>query len=139
MSETPASSRWWLYWLPALALMALIFLLSSQSGLRVSEDAAVDRPFRITGHLLAYAGLAGLLLFALCRGGRPRLGYALLAFGLALLYAAADELHQAFVPGRTGRAEDVLVDAAGAAAGLAVAWLVLAARAGITPGAGPRR
>jgi len=73
VSEAHGTSRRWLYWLPAIVVMAAIFLLSSQSGLRVSEDAAVDKPFRITGHLLAYALLAALLLLAdpAVRAGRP--------------------------------------------------------------------
>ena len=48
--------------------------------------------------------------------------------GLALLvsvtYAAADEFHQTLVPGRGGAITDVLIDAAGALAGIALlgAW-----------------
>lgn len=119
--------------------MGLIFVLSSQSGLKVSQDPAVDRPFRVTGHLLAYAGLGGLLLYALCRGGRPRPRDALVALLLAVLYGVSDELHQSFVPDRTGRLADVAIDAAGATVGLAVAWILLALRARVTRGAAPRR
>ena len=117
------------YWLPALAWMALIFVLSSQSGLRVSEDAAVDKPFRITGHLLAFAGLAALLLFALCRGGRPRWHHVAIALGITILYGVSDEWHQSFVPDRTGRVDDLVVDTIGATIGLAIAWVVLTVRA----------
>ncbi len=105
--------------------MALIFVLSSQSGLRVSEDAAVDKPFRITGHLLAFAGLAALLLFALSRGGRPRWHHVAIALGITILYGASDELHQSFVPDRTGRVDDLVVDTIGATIGLAITWVVL--------------
>ena len=118
-----------LYWLPALAVMALIFMLSSQSGLRVSEDAAVDKPFRISGHLLAYAALAGCLLLALSRERRPRPVDVVIAFVIAVLYGASDELHQSFVPDRTGRLDDLVVDTIGAMVGLAVAYVVLARRA----------
>ncbi len=117
-----------LYWLPALAWMALIFVLSSQSGLRVSEDAAVDKPFRITGHLLAFAGLAALLLFALSRGGRPRWHHVVIALGITVLYGVSDEWHQSFVPDRTGRVDDLVVDTIGATIGLAIAWVVLTVR-----------
>ncbi len=129
MSEAASRRRWWVYWIPVLAWMALIFVLSSQSGLRISEDAAVDRPFRITGHLLAFAGLAALLLFALCRGGRPCWHHVIIALGITVLYGASDELHQSFVPDRTGRVDDLVVDTIGAAVGLAVAWVVLTVRA----------
>lgn len=48
---------------------------------------------------------------------------------LAVLYAATDEIHQTFVPGRSGRVTDVLIDAAGAAVGvLVMAWLRRRAR-----------
>ncbi|HJA34824.1 MAG TPA: VanZ family protein [Candidatus Mediterraneibacter merdigallinarum] len=41
----------------------------------------------------------------------------------AALYAATDEVHQLFVPGRSGQISDVILDSAGALAGV----LVLAA------------
>ncbi len=49
------------------------------------------------------------------------------AAGLVLLasflYAASDEIHQAFVPSREGRPMDVLIDTGGAALGLAAVWI----------------
>lgn len=118
-----------LYWLPALAVMALIFVLSSQSGLRVSEDAAVDKPFRIAGHLLAFAALAASLVLGLSRGRRPRLAHVAIAFAVTVFYGASDELHQSFVPDRTGRLDDLVVDTIGAIVGLALAYAVLTVRA----------
>jgi VanZ family protein len=106
-------------------MMGLIFVLSSQSGLRVSDDAAVDKPFRITGHLLAFGILAATFLLALSRGHRPRLRDALLAFVLTVAYGVFDEWHQSWVPDRSGRLDDVMTDAIGALVGLAVAWAVL--------------
>ena len=110
-----------LYWLPAIAVVVLIFVLSSQSGLRVSEDAAVDKPFRITGHLLAFATLAACLLLALSRGRRPRLAHVVIAFAVTVLYGASDEWHQSFVPDRTGRLDDLVVDTIGVIVGLGLA------------------
>ena len=43
VTEGTQRSKAWLYWVPAIAVMAIIFVLSSQSGLRVSDDAAVDK------------------------------------------------------------------------------------------------
>ena len=137
MSEGLGRLGRWRFWLPAIAVMAVIFVLSSQSGLRVSDDADVDRPFRVTGHLLAFGTLAACLLLALSRGGRPRLRDAVIAFGLTLLFAVSDEWHQSFVPDRTGRLDDVVTDAIGALAGLALAWVTLtlaAARRGRSSG-----
>ena len=125
MSENPGRAGRWRFWLPAIAVMAVIFVLSSQSGLRVSEDPDVDRPFRVTGHLLAFATLAACLLLAFSRGRRPRARDAFMAYGLTLLFALSDEWHQTFVPGRSGRLDDVVTDAIGALLGLGVAWVVL--------------
>ena len=50
-----------------------------------------------------------------------------MAWGAATLYAATDEFHQLFVPGRAGLPTDVLIDATGAALGLLVACSLMAA------------
>jgi VanZ family protein len=129
MSVEAVRRRPWLLWLPALAVMAGIFLLSHQSGLRVTEDVDVERPLRVSGHLLAYAALGGLLLLAVARLDPPRPGQAVLAWVLAVAYGLTDEFHQSFVPDRNGRLDDVVTDAIGAAVGVVVAWLVLSALA----------
>ena len=47
---------------------------------------------------------------------------------IAALYAASDEIHQLFVPGRSGQLSDVILDSAGALAGVAaftvLCWLI---------------
>ena len=48
------------------------------------------------------------------------------AWTLAVLFAASDEWHQTFVPGRGGNLLDVVIDTAGATA--AVLWLAYAER-----------
>jgi len=116
-------------WLPAIGWMSVIFALSSISGLRVSEEVAVDRPIRTLAHLASYAFLAGLLLFAMSGLERPRPRHLAAAFAIAVLYGVSDELHQTFVPERSGRIEDVAIDAFGVTIGLAIAWVILARRA----------
>jgi VanZ family protein len=130
-----------LRWLPAIAWAGFIFVLSDQPGLRVSDDAAIDGPLRALGHVAVFAVLAFLLVLAL--GGvtgsdpRPAPGRrALIAFALATLYGVVDEVHQSFVPDRTGRADDVLQDAAGAALGVAVALVLERRRRRRRPGTG---
>lgn len=44
--------------------------------------------------------------------------------GICLLYAASDEIHQLFVPGRSGEVRDVMIDFSGAALGIALSTLV---------------
>ena len=117
-------------WLAVVAWMAVIFALSSVSGLRVSQDAEVDRPIRTLAHVAAFGLLGGLVLYALCANARPTIARAVLAMAITTLYAAGDELHQSLVPDRSGRAQDVAIDALGALAGLTVAWLVLRRGAG---------
>ncbi len=117
-------------WLAVVAWMAVIFALSSVSGLRVSQDAEVDRPIRTLAHVAAFGLLGGLVLYALCANARPTIARAILAMAITTLYAAGDELHQSLVPDRSGRVQDVAIDALGALAGLTLAWLILRRGAG---------
>lgn len=108
-------------WLPAIAWMVVIFALSSISGLRVSEEVEVDRPIRALAHLASYAFLAGLVLYGVSGPGPPSRRELVLAFLIAVLYGSSDEIHQAYVPTRNGRAGDLFIDTFGAVIGLAIA------------------
>lgn len=84
--------------------------------------------FRKTCHMLEYAILAALCWRAIRRSTTNTLknwrwDEAGLALALVFAYAASDELHQTFVPTRTGQIPDVMVDVVGGAAGLALLWL----------------
>ena len=112
-----------LAWGPAVAIAALIFWLSATPNLSVTTGT-VELVLRKGAHLTVYACLA----IAIRRGlrahgvdGRRALAGAWL---LAVAYAVTDELHQATVPTRHGAPRDVVIDAIGAAAGLAVWTLV---------------
>lgn len=110
-------------WLPALVMAGVIFLLSAQSDTRLSPNPATDWLLRKTAHLIAYGMLAFLALFALHVARAPR--RTALALLIASAYAASDELHQSFVPGRSPEVRDVLIDVCGAAVGV-IAWHALA-------------
>lgn len=87
--------------------------------------AKVDHPIRKTAHATEYAVFA-MLLFGAWYDRKRRMVYnALLPWVCASVYAAGDELHQLFVPGRSGQISDVLLDSAGAAAGISVLLLVI--------------
>lgn len=90
-------------WLPVAAWCGVIFAFSATPDL--SSGLAYDYPLRKAGHLAVFA-----LLWLLAR--RP-LGDGW-GFAFTVLYAASDEWHQTFVPGRGGAVSDVLIDAAGA-------------------------
>ncbi|MCP9488482.1 MAG: VanZ family protein [Solirubrobacteraceae bacterium MAG38_C4-C5] len=101
-------------WIPALAIMAVLFFLSAQPDLGTGWPW--DLPLRKAGHMAAYGALWLALLYAVGER-RPAL-----ATALALAYAVSDEWHQSFVPGRTGTVTDVAIDALGV--GLAAAaWV----------------
>lgn len=99
-------------WAPVALWCALIFGLSAVPGL--STGLSFDFPLRKLGHVAEYAVLFALLRRALSREGLSPRAAAAAAFPLAVAYAVTDEWHQSFVPGRAGRASDVLLDAAGA-------------------------
>jgi VanZ family protein len=107
-----AASRVLSAWLPVLAWAGLIFTLSSIPDLGTGLGTW-DLVLRKLAHAAEYAVLGVLLLRAIGRPGP--------AFGLATLYAATDEIHQAFVPGRQASPLDLAIDAAGVPVGVALA------------------
>jgi VanZ family protein len=96
-------------WLPVVAWAALIFTLSSIPDLGTGLGGW-DLLLRKIAHAAEYAVLGALLLRAV--------GRELPAAAIGIAYAATDEAHQAFVPGRHGAALDVLVDAVGVLIGV---------------------
>jgi VanZ family protein len=107
----------------------------------VSDDPGVDRPLRQAAHVAVYGVLTVLLAWGLTGRRYPTRKVAIGASVLALLYGVSDEWHQTLVPTRTGRAEDLVWDALGAAIAAAVIVLVgtlihrdMSAEAGPEPG-----
>jgi VanZ family protein len=109
-----------LRWIPLLAWAGMIFVLSNQPGLAVSDDPGVDRPLRQVAHITVYAVLTLLVTWALTGRRRPSARLAVVGGLLALLYGVTDEWHQTMVPSRTGRPEDLIWDGLGALIGIAV-------------------
>lgn len=87
--------------------MAAIFVLSAQSD-PGADPGAVGR---ILAHAGEFAVLTALWSWALWPSLGPRA--TVVAVGVSLAYAVADELHQSFVPGRDSDPLDVVVDAIG--------------------------
>lgn len=97
------------------------------------EEAAelIDHPVRKAAHMTEY-GILAVLILQVClaySGWDKGIGkIRKLCLGALLMtaaYAATDEFHQLFVPGRAGRITDVLIDSAGAAIALLFAGLIL--------------
>jgi VanZ family protein len=102
--------------------MGLIFFLSAQPDLPQAPGPWLDTFLKKGGHALAFGILAWLYLRAL-RGRFPATAtLRLVSIGLAMLYAASDEYHQTFVPGRKGRLFDVGVDTAGVCGAMLLDW-----------------
>ena len=92
----------------------------------------LDEVLRKMGHFAGYAILSGLVFLALKQTNHDRLRallrrtwgtswhdlwrweWALLGMLATVVTAASDEIHQAFIPSRTGRWQDVVLDSCGA-------------------------
>jgi VanZ family protein len=136
------------YWLPVLAWFVLIFVASGDTRSfthssrligplvewllpNLTAAQVVDVVFfvRKCAHATEYAVLVWFFWRAFRqhfavppKTWSPRAAW--FAWWGATLYAATDELHQCFVPNRQGAIGDVGLDAAGAALGLAILWLI---------------
>ena len=111
-------------WLPPLAWMGLLFVLSSQPTLP-SAPGRWDVLLKKAGHVLAYGVLAWLYRRALCQRlgeGRAPATLRVVSIGLAVAYGLSDEYHQTFVPGRNGNLLDVAVDGGGACGAMLLDW-----------------
>ncbi len=133
-------------WVAVLAVMVAIFCFSAQdaddsgetSGAFVravlglfpaynemrsaAQDALVESVMfavRKLAHFSVYAAL-GFFMHSLLRQYTKKRTLLLTAF-FSAAYAASDELHQFFVPGRSCRVTDVFIDTAGAVTGALIA------------------
>jgi len=99
--------------LAPILYMGLMFYLSSVPGKQLVR-------WGFTGdhwHLPLYAGLTLATLWAVA--GQPRRRLVLTGL-LCVLFAATDEWHQKFVPGRVPALDDFTIDVLGVAVGLAI-------------------
>jgi len=99
-------------WIPAFLWMTLIFYLSS-GPTTIIKGTSIERFLVLkTFHLIEYAVLLILFIFAALSPAKSIL--------LSYLYSLTDELHQFFIPGRNGRFRDTLIDLLGILIGLVV-------------------
>jgi VanZ family protein len=94
--------------------------LSSRPHLRVASDDLVDLITRKSAHLLAFGMLLVIVERALRRAAQPQTTTIAIAWLVTLTWAAIDEYHQTFVPGRVGHTTDVMIDMVGASIAAAV-------------------
>ena len=137
--------RWLKLWWPALAGAVLISIFST-GAFSFEHTSRIIIPIlrwllpysppetlselhhliRKCAHFVEYFILSLLVLRGI-RAGRKEthLGWALVAVGIVAGYAALDEFHQSFVPGRGPAFADVLLDTAGGVAAQLVAALFM--------------
>ena len=98
----------YLRWLPALAYAGLIFYLSSRAWPAPTElPAGTDKVI----HLCIYAVLGFVLLWALRTTRLKDHPFLVVIAGcMGFAYGVFDEIHQAFVPGRTPSVWDAIAD-----------------------------
>ena len=135
-----------LAWIPAIAVMAVIFMFSAEPADKSNETSAsfienvvevavpeykefidsLQHTVRKCAHAAVYVLLSVCLFVAFALYVRSPAAVALAAWLSATVYAAADELHQLFVDGRSCELTDVLIDSGGAAIGALLSLIVLA-------------
>lgn len=121
--------------------MVVIFLFSNQDSTISKQQSGTIVDFieslgsslgedvltfltRKAAHILVYLVL-GVLVYNLVRTYElSRRRTVLISICVALGYAAFDEIHQLFIPGRSGELRDVLIDTTAASIGVGVYALI---------------
>lgn len=105
---------WAQAWGPALLWMGFIFYLSTREQLPQPPDPLINTLVRKGGHMVVFGLLALFYRRGLRHGGLSGTSLALGAWLLTALYAASDEVHQGFTPGRHATVMDWGIDVTGA-------------------------
>ena len=136
-------SRNFFRWGLVIVWMMGIFLLSSQRATASSDLSGVitkwlygvaERIFpetafdfstlsfivRKTAHFFAYLILGSLVMNGFRGKELPATKWLFRALVVCVLYAISDEIHQLYVPGRSGEVTDVLLDSVGSLIGIGI-------------------
>ena len=124
------------------AWMVVIFVLSSEGhdassgrsdaivhtlqsvGLGFAPTDVLTFLTRKAAHTVAYLLLGVLAYRAVRQHNLPAKRVAVIAVCIVVAYAISDEVHQLFVPGRSGEPRDVLIDSGAGVIGVAAAYYV---------------
>lgn len=98
-------------------LMVHVFSIELQVSDRVIWLDLVETIVRKAAHMTEYAMLAIAVSFSFYVYGKRIVNLILWSEIICVLYAITDEIHQLFIPGRSGQAMDVLIDGCGAMIG----------------------
>lgn len=134
-------------WVAVLLWMSLIFYLSHQpanvsselsGGVsnvivtlveKVAPNADLDfsnfnHIVRKNAHFIIYLVLGILVMNALRQSTVYGFKSAGIALVICIIYAISDEVHQVFIPGRSGELRDVIIDTVGSGIGIGVYLLM---------------
>jgi len=136
-----------LSWMTVFIWMSVIFYLSHQPAAKSSELSSkvaevvintietvapkvkIEKQnfhhiVRKNAHFFYYFVLGILAVNAFRMSGISGLRGILLALLICILYAISDEIHQIFVPGRSGEIRDMVIDSSGAGTGIFIYFVV---------------
>ena len=121
-----------LLWILVLAWMGLIFYFSSQNSIEStnqsrsivnktvivenkneSELVSIDAKIRKIAHVCEFLVLGVLVCFLIKEYTLDIRKILFICFIIGIIYACSDELHQLYVPGRSGEISDVIIDTSG--------------------------
>ena len=98
------------------------FIVSRLAGWLQMDEGQLSWIVRKGAHFTEYL-ILGVSLFLTVRDLRRRASF-WIPWAAGAAYAVTDELHQAFVPGRSCELRDMLIDACGVLLGVAICWIV---------------
>lgn len=117
------------YFIPAIIWMIFIFIMSHTVGTVSSQQSnfiadiitqylKIDYSLltfiiRKTAHMSEYAVLLLLLYFGITKIYTHKYSL-LISLFITFIYACSDEIHQLFIPGRSGQFTDIMIDTSGA-------------------------
>ncbi|MGI6278485.1 MAG: VanZ family protein [Patescibacteria group bacterium] len=113
-----------IFWLPPLALMGLIFYLSSQPAFAVSPKDWLNFLVFKSLHFLEYA-LLFILWHRALKNTIDKPSSFLWSALIAFTWAVIDEIHQLYVPTRQGSLRDIIIDSLGILFGVLCLWIIL--------------
>ena len=143
----------WILTVMSILVMAFIFIMSAQSASKSSDEssgigriigqiifrdfkdwtsseqigfvAGINHSVRKLAHFIEFAVLGSVFHLTLSAWGmKPNVALPV-SFGAGAFYAATDEFHQLFVPGRACDPADWVVDVSAAMLAALIGWLVL--------------
>jgi len=102
------------YWLPAVIWASLIYYMSSRSSIQTVDVYWQDFLIKKIAHFTEYFIFTVLVYRALSNTTNfSKKKSLVLSFVITVIYAALDEFHQSFIPGREPKIRDVVIDSIG--------------------------